>query len=421
MTNRPGSRPAASHARAGGDRSDIDLPGASHAPALARARRVDSFTTFLLLVILCALALACTEPSPASRGESTAPAATHTPLPADRASPTARAATTTPDEAAASTPAASPQTSPEGTPTTVVTSTPVPSPSGTRAAAPQATTSATAIATAASSPTPEGVARRLEVHVRAVPSDIPRYDRHDWKHWNDADRDCQNARQEVLIAESLAPVGYADDRDCRVTTGSWVGPYTGETFGEAGDLDVDHMVPLGNAHLSGGWSWDAERRELYANDLSYPDHLIAVQARANRAKGARGPEEWKPPLRSYWCEYAIDWIVIKNHWGLTVTEAELTALQEMLDTCEASATLARAPGSPVNPAPAPDIATPVPDASATPDLPYDPAGPDRDCGDFEGWRQAQAFYEAAGGPADDRHRLDPDGDGVACESLPGAP
>ena len=369
--------------------------------------------TFLLLASLCALALACTEPSPASPGESTVPAAT--------ASPTAPAAAMTADEAAASTPAASPEGSPEGTPTAVVTSTATPPPSGTPSPASQATASPTAMATDASSPTPEGASRRLEVHVRAAPSDIPPYDRRGWKHWSDADRDCQDARQEVLIAESLAPVGYVDERECRVDTGSWIGPYTGETFDDPRDLDVDHMVPLGNAHLSGGWAWDAERKELYANDLSYPDHLIAVQARANRAKGARGPEEWKPPLRSYWCVYAIDWIVIKNHWGLTVTEAEFTALQEMLNTCEVPSALARAPGSPARPAPTADTATPVPDASATPDLPYDPAGPDRDCGDFEGWRQAQAFYEAAGGPADDRHRLDPDGDGVACESLPGAP
>jgi len=49
---------------------------------------------------------------------------------------------------------------------------------------------------------------------------------------------------------------------------------------------------------------------------------------------------------------------------------------------------------------------------------YDPFGPNRDCGDFATHEGAQAFYEAAGGPASDRHRLDGDGDGVACESLP---
>lgn len=50
--------------------------------------------------------------------------------------------------------------------------------------------------------------------------------------------------------------------------------------------------------------------------------------------------------------------------------------------------------------------------------PYDPAGPDRNCGDFETQAEAQAFYEAAGGPQSDPHRLDRDGNGIACESLP---
>ncbi len=51
-------------------------------------------------------------------------------------------------------------------------------------------------------------------------------------------------------------------------------------------------------------------------------------------------------------------------------------------------------------------------------LRYDPHGPNRDCGDFATQAGAQAFFEAAGGPARDPHRLDHDHDGVACESLP---
>jgi endonuclease YncB( thermonuclease family) len=56
-------------------------------------------------------------------------------------------------------------------------------------------------------------------------------------------------------------------------------------------------------------------------------------------------------------------------------------------------------------------------APATSGPPYDPSGPDRDCSDFQSHRQAQRFFKAAGGPSQDPHRLDGDGDGVACESL----
>jgi hypothetical protein len=52
----------------------------------------------------------------------------------------------------------------------------------------------------------------------------------------------------------------------------------------------------------------------------------------------------------------------------------------------------------------------------TPDDP--PATPDdRDCGDFATRPEAQAFFESAG--AGDPHGLDADGNGVACETLPG--
>lgn len=43
---------------------------------------------------------------------------------------------------------------------------------------------------------------------------------------------------------------------------------------------------------------------------------------------------------------------------------------------------------------------------------------DRDCSDFANQAAAQRFFVSAGGPQSDPHRLDSNGDGVACESLP---
>ena len=88
----------------------------------------------------------------------------------------------------------------------------------------------------------------------------------------------------MLIAESTTAVTFKTDRQCRVASGRWEDPYTGETFTNPKDLDVDHMVPLQNAHRSGGWEWTYGRREAYANDMDRPEHLIAVEAGANRAK-----------------------------------------------------------------------------------------------------------------------------------------
>ncbi len=48
-----------------------------------------------------------------------------------------------------------------------------------------------------------------------------------------------------------------------------------------------------------------------------------------------------------------------------------------------------------------------------------PAGAfrDRDCADFTSQKQAQRFFKRKGGPKKDKHNLDADNDGVACEEL----
>ncbi len=45
-------------------------------------------------------------------------------------------------------------------------------------------------------------------------------------------------------------------------------------------------------------------------------------------------------------------------------------------------------------------------------------GPDLNCSDFVTQKEAQEFFIACGGPQKDRHKLDGDGDGIVCESLP---
>ncbi len=186
---------------------------------------------------------------------------------------------------------------------------------------------------APATPTPK-LATTLTIIVAEVPDDIPEYDRSEWEHWTDGDADCQDGRQEVLIAESLVEVAFETDRECRVATGQWYGAFTGAYVDDPRDLDIDHLVPLKNAHRSGGWRWPAEKKEEYANNLSDPDHLIAVTAGANRSKGARGPEEWAPPESDYWCQYATDWTEIKYRWLLTMTQRESEIVMDMLRTCD---------------------------------------------------------------------------------------
>lgn len=69
----------------------------------------------------------------------------------------------------------------------------------------------------------------------AAPAQISPYNRKDWPHWIDADRDCQNTRQEMLIATSRVPVKFKAARHCTVVFGEWFGVYTGKTFTKASE------------------------------------------------------------------------------------------------------------------------------------------------------------------------------------------
>lgn len=163
------------------------------------------------------------------------------------------------------------------------------------------------------------------------------YVRDEWPHWIDEDGDCQDTRQEVLIAESISPVTL-DAAGCRVIGGAWRDMYTGSTITDPGELDVDHLVPLANAFRTGGWAWNRIRRQQYANDLNDASHLVAVSASANRQKGDKGPEEWRPSDTSAWCAYGKAWTDVKQRWGLAATSAEQAGLQQMLVGCSTSTT-----------------------------------------------------------------------------------
>jgi hypothetical protein len=152
--------------------------------------------------------------------------------------------------------------------------------------------------------------------------------RDEWPSWRDIDGDGCDAREQALIAASTPPAVTA--KGCEVVSGTWVSAYDGRPTNDPGDVDIDHVVPLANAFASGGDRWSTDQRVQYANDQR---DLWAVSASANRSKGDRAPDQWRPPRHEVWCEYARRWIAIKVRWSLTATTTERDALGQMLETC----------------------------------------------------------------------------------------
>ena len=170
---------------------------------------------------------------------------------------------------------------------------------------------------------------RLRAAVRALPvaDETPDgYDRDLFKHWIDADEDCQDTREEVLVAESRVPVD-----GCTVTTGEWFSWYDRATWTQASDVDIDHLVPLKEAWDSGARQWDAATREAYANDLGDSRALVAVTDNVNQSKGDQDVAEWLPDFGV--CRYVRQWVAIKLRWSLAVDDAERKVLRHRARHC----------------------------------------------------------------------------------------
>jgi hypothetical protein len=146
--------------------------------------------------------------------------------------------------------------------------------------------------------------------------------------WKDIDHDGCDARRQALVAASTTPAQVGER--CAVIAGTWTSAYDGITTTNPSDIQIDHVIPLANAWRSGAHAWTTDQRTAFANDQA---ELWAVSAVSNQSKGDSGPEQWRPPRREVWCEYAQRWVAIKVRWHLTATTFERDALGQMLDTC----------------------------------------------------------------------------------------
>ena len=158
--------------------------------------------------------------------------------------------------------------------------------------------------------------------------------------WVDTDHDGCNQRDDVLLRDAVPGTTRVQQQgacDHDVLAGTWHDPYTGRTltFTDLKDLrqaeaiQIDHVVPLAEAWVSGARHWSRDRRETFANDLG---ELLAVDGPTNMSKGDGDPASWRP-RKAYQCTYARRWIAVKARYHLAVDPSEKAALEQMLGYC----------------------------------------------------------------------------------------
>jgi hypothetical protein len=150
--------------------------------------------------------------------------------------------------------------------------------------------------------------------------------------WADVDRNGCDTRNDVL-ARDLTQEAFRRGT-CVVLSGVLDEPYTGRTVrfvkARAFEVQIDHVVALSDAWQKGAAQWGPQQRLAFAND---PLNLLAVDGRANQAKGDSDTASWLPPYKPSRCAYVSRQVAVKLKYRLSVTRAERDAMARVLWGC----------------------------------------------------------------------------------------
>jgi len=147
---------------------------------------------------------------------------------------------------------------------------------------------------------------------------------------------CMSTRMVVLRDQSepsKIKIRTKPNGSCEVWLGEWQEPYVGYVTTDPRNLQIDHLVPLKEAHRSGAFQWTKEKRREYANWLEDKLHLLAVDGSANMQKGDKDPAKWQPANDNFRCTYLRKWVEVKRKWQLSMDEAEASAVRMGLAAC----------------------------------------------------------------------------------------
>lgn len=142
---------------------------------------------------------------------------------------------------------------------------------------------------------------------------------------------CLNVRAKVLVRDSASEVTFSPS-GCTVATGEWNDPYTARLHTKANDIQIDHVVALKNAYMTGAHEWDFPKRCLYANFMGNKFHLMSVNGPENLKKSDHSPAGYVPPNKRFTCEFLKSWLNIKLIWDLRITPEEGDTIQRLVQS-----------------------------------------------------------------------------------------
>ena len=145
-----------------------------------------------------------------------------------------------------------------------------------------------------------------------------------------------DTRNDILRRDLREITTRPGTRDCVILSGVLDGPYSGERIefvrgqDTSSAVQIDHVVALSDAWQKGAQQLTGDQRRDLAND---PLNLLAVSGPVNQSKGDGDAATWLPPRRDFWCSYVSRQVLVKERYGLWVTQAERDAIERILASC----------------------------------------------------------------------------------------
>jgi hypothetical protein len=139
-----------------------------------------------------------------------------------------------------------------------------------------------------------------------------------------------------ILARDLKHVTYTTG--CTVGSGVLNDPYTRKVIvfhrGLVTSLavQIDHVVALSDAWQKGAQKLTSVARYSLYND---PLNLLAVDGPTNQQKSDSDAASWLPPNKAFRCRYVARQIAVKAKYHLWVTQAEKSAMGNVLAKCPA--------------------------------------------------------------------------------------